>query len=146
MDRRSPNSKGTYRLALPALFLMLIITSVLVSSLVAQNPPAQMGGMQMQGPPPVTPNWDLAARWTPAKVGKLVFDAGLTPHWFELSDRFWYTYETTDGVRYWVVDPAKKGKSPLFDNAKVAAQLSLLTGLPYDAQHLAIRKDRKSVV
>jgi dipeptidyl aminopeptidase/acylaminoacyl peptidase len=138
MDRRSRNSQGTYRLALPGFLLMLIVSCVLVTSLVAQNPPAQMGGMQMQ-PPPVAPNWELAARWTPAKVGKLVFDAGITPHWFELSDRFWYTFETTDGVRYWLMDPVKKSKTPLFDNAKVAMQLSLLTGLPYDTQHLAIR-------
>jgi dipeptidyl-peptidase-4 len=138
MDRRSRNSQGSYLFALPGLFVLLIVSCVLVTSLVAQNPQPQMG-MQMQSPPPVAPNWDLAARWTPPKVGKLVFDAGIMPHWFELSDRFWYTYETTDGVRYWVMDPAKKAKALLFENAKVAMQLSLLTGLPYDAQHLAIR-------
>jgi hypothetical protein len=32
-------------------------------------------------------NYELASRWTPAKVGKLVFDLAVTPHWLE-GDRF----------------------------------------------------------
>jgi len=122
------------RLVWPVLLAALIISTVVVTNLLAQNPQAQ--GAQAT---PVTPNWDLAARWTPARIGKLVFDTSVTPHWFMESNRFWYSFETTDGTHYWVVDPVKKTKAPLFDNAKVAAQLSLLTGFAYDAQHLPIR-------
>jgi len=45
------------------------------------------------------PNYDLAARWTSAKVGKYVFSTAVTPHWLEFSDRFWYDYETPAGRR-----------------------------------------------
>jgi dipeptidyl-peptidase 4 len=94
---------------------------------------------ETQDDAPVQPNYELAARFMPDKVGKLIFDTSVTPHWFEASDRFWYSYQTTDGMHYWVVDPIKKSKVPLWDNAKVAAALSTLTNFPYDAQHLPVK-------
>lgn len=42
-------------------------------------------------------NYELAARWTPQKVGKLVFDTQVTPRWLETGDRFWYEYENATG-------------------------------------------------
>jgi dipeptidyl-peptidase-4 len=137
--RLSRNSLSNYRQIWPGLVLMFIISTVLVGGLLAQSAQNQSGIMQSQSPARVTPNWELSERWSPAKIGKLLFDTSVTPHWFDQSDRFWYSYQTTDGTRYWIMDPVKKSKTPLFDNAKVATQLTLLTGLPYDAQHLAIR-------
>ncbi|MBE0711689.1 MAG: hypothetical protein IH583_04845, partial [Candidatus Aminicenantes bacterium] len=55
-------------------------------------------------------NYDLASRWVPAKVGKLVFDTSVSPHWLETGDRFWYTYETSQGRKWYLVDPAAKTK------------------------------------
>src|SRR5947207_9698864 len=52
--------------------------------------------------------YELASRWTIAKVNKLVFDTSVGPHWLESGDRFWYSYETSQGRRWWIVDPAKK--------------------------------------
>ncbi len=83
-------------------------------------------------------NYDLASRWMAAKVGKYVFSTAVTPHWLEFSDRFWYDYETPAGRKWWVVDPVKKTKTPLFDNAKMAAQLTRILRTPYDAQHLPV--------
>ena len=88
------------------------------------------------GPAPVAPNFDLGSRWTSAKVGKLVFDTSVTPHWLQTGDRFWYSYQTRDGRRFYLVDPLKKAKAPLFDHARIAAQLTAITRQPYDAQHL----------
>jgi dipeptidyl-peptidase-4 len=85
-----------------------------------------------------TPNYDLAARWMSTKVSKLVFSTAVAPHWLEFSDRFWYSYETTAGMRWWLVDPLKRAKTPLWDNAKIAAQLTRILRTPYDAQHLPI--------
>ena len=87
-------------------------------------------------------NYDLAARWTAQKTGKLVFDMAVTPHWLETGDRFWYSYETNQGRRFWLVDPKEKsgkGKKPLFNNARMAAMLTRISLFPYDAQHLPIR-------
>ena len=63
------------------------------------------------------PNYELASRWTSAKIGKLVFSTSVTPHWLEFSDRFWYSFETPAGMKWWIVDPLKKTKTPMFDHA-----------------------------
>jgi len=81
-------------------------------------------------------NYDLASRWTAQKVGKMVFDTAVTPRWLETGDRFWYSYETSHGRKFYLVDPLKKTKTPLFDTAKMASQLTAITRIPYDAQHL----------
>src|SRR5215831_13235662 len=88
----------------------------------------------------VAPNYALEERFLPDAVNKLVFDLAVTPHWFSESDRFWYSYQTTEGTRYYVVDPARRAKNPLWDNARMAAELSKLTNFPYDAQHLPIKR------
>jgi dipeptidyl aminopeptidase/acylaminoacyl peptidase len=88
----------------------------------------------------VEPNYALEERFLPDQVSKLVFDLAVTPHWFSESDRFWYSYQTTEGTRYYIVDPVRKSKTSLWDNAKVAAALSTLTNFPYDAQHLPIKR------
>src|SRR5258708_38142319 len=84
----------------------------------------------------VAPNYTLEERFLPDQVSKLVFDLAVTPHWFSDSDRFWYSYQTTEGARHYIVDPVKKSKTPLWDNAKVAPPLSRLPNFPYAAHHL----------
>ncbi|MFO7733226.1 MAG: DPP IV N-terminal domain-containing protein [Candidatus Aminicenantes bacterium] len=84
-------------------------------------------------------DYDLASRWTSAKVGKLVFDTAVAPRWLETGDRFWYSYETPQGREWFIVDPAGRTKKPLFDNARMAALLTKVLLVPYDAQHLPIR-------
>ena len=83
-------------------------------------------------------NYELAAQWTPVKVGKLVFDLAVTPHWLEEGDRFWYSFETTRGRRFWLVDPVKKTRTNVFDPVKLAAELTEATGIPFDSQHLPV--------
>jgi len=131
---------------------LLISSVIFVVSLGAQTPgrsenavanAASSDSGTLASPVPVTtPNYALEARFLPASVNQLVFDLSVTPHWFTLSDKFWYSYRTTDGTKYYVVDPVKKTKTLLWDNAKVAAALSALTNFPYDAQHLPIRRLR----
>ncbi len=94
-----------------------------------------------------SPNYELASQWTVPKINKLVFDLQVVPHWLEFSDRFWYSYETREGKKYFIVDPSAaarpgaKGslKAPLFDDAKMAAMLAEATRVPMDAQHLPIK-------
>jgi len=87
---------------------------------------------------PVRANYELASRWTQAKAGKLVFDMAVTPHWLDSGDRFWYTFENNSGRKFYLVDPARKTKSPVFDPTRLASALTTATGLPYDGQHLPI--------
>jgi dipeptidyl-peptidase 4 len=87
---------------------------------------------------PVKANYELAARFTTAKVGKMIFDVAVTPHWMDSGDRFWYSFENSTGRKFYIVDPVKKTKSLVFDPARMAASLTTATGLPYDSQHLPI--------
>jgi dipeptidyl aminopeptidase/acylaminoacyl peptidase len=84
-------------------------------------------------------NYELASRFTPAKVGKLVFDTAVQAHWLETSDRFWYGWETSKGRSFYLVDPMRAARTPLFDNAAMAAQLTEIVLTPYDAQHLPFK-------
>ncbi len=83
-------------------------------------------------------NYALAARFSPKKLDKLVFSTAVDPHWLKQSNRFWYTYETTNGKNWYIVDPAVATKKLLFDNERLAAQLSTIVKDPMDAQHLNI--------
>ena len=95
-------------------------------------------GLRAGDRPLPKPNYDLASRWMATKVGKLVFDTGVAPRWAETSDRFWYAFETAQGRKFMLVDPLKRTKAPLWDNAKMAAMLTNITRLPYESQHLPI--------
>ena len=93
-------------------------------------------------PTPLTPNYEAAANWSTQKVAKLVFDTSVNARWLEGSDRFWYSYQTREGRKFYIVDPLKKAKAPLFDHAKMAATLTSITRIPYDAQHLPFTQVR----
>lgn len=85
-------------------------------------------------------NYELAARFSPKKVGRLVFSTGVNPNWFKNSDKFWYSWQTPNGTKYYIVDPATGVKKELFDNAKLAAQLTEIVKDPFDAQNMPINR------
>ncbi len=100
---------------------------------------------------PVTKgNYQLASRFSPVKLNKLVFSLNVDPHWLKKNDRFWYSYETSNGRKWYIVDPAKASKQEMFDNARLAAQITSIVKDPFDAQHLGIEnlkfiKDENSI-
>jgi len=85
-------------------------------------------------------NYELASQFSPVKLKKMVFSTAVDPHWLKNSDRFWYTYETSEGKLFLIAEPAQKTKKPLFDNVKMAAMLTEITKDPYDAKHLPIKE------
>jgi dipeptidyl-peptidase 4 len=117
-----------------AAFTVVVLAVLSPSSIVAQHGAGQGGAPQAERV--ALPNYDLAAQWTSEKVRKLVFDTSVTPRWLETSDRFWYSYQTREGRKFSLVDPIKRTKTALFDHARMAATLTSITRIPYDAQHL----------
>ena len=91
-----------------------------------------------QQTPVTTANYDLAARFSPKKVGKMVFSTSIQPKWFKNSDKFWYTYQTPQGTFYYIVNPVAGTKKQVFDNAKLAAQLTEIVKDPFDSQNIPI--------
>src|ERR1700753_1626963 len=68
----------------------------------------------------------------------MLFSTVADVHWLKKSDRFWYVYETTEGKKWWIVDPVKAEKKAMFDNDKLAAAITLIVKDPFDAKHLGL--------
>ena len=85
-------------------------------------------------------NYELAERFSAKKIGQMVYSTRITPNWFRDSDKFWYSWKTSDGTRYYIVDPATGSKTEIFDMDKLAMQLTEIVRDPFDAQHIPIQK------
>lgn len=83
-------------------------------------------------------NYQLASRFSPAKLKKMVYSTAVDPHWLKLSNKFWYEYETPNGKEWYLVDPVARSKKKIFDNAKLAAGITTIVRDPFDAQHLPL--------
>jgi dipeptidyl-peptidase 4 len=88
--------------------------------------------------PAAEANYQLASRFAPKKLDKMIFSTSVDPHWLKKSDRFWYVYETPNGKNWYIVDPAKGEKKALFDKDKLAAELTKIVKDPMDGQNLKI--------
>ncbi|WP_435313045.1 DPP IV N-terminal domain-containing protein [Cellulophaga fucicola] len=83
-----------------------------------------------------TPNYRQAAKFSPDNLKKIVHSTSVRPNWLKKGNKFWYQYKTTEGANYYLVDADRGTKTKLFDNAKMAKWLTLITKDPYDAKHL----------
>ena len=102
-----------------------MLSIIMVASISAQTPVTKA-------------NYNAAARYAPKKLDKLVFSTNVDPHWLKQSNRFWYVYETPAGKNWYIVNPDRGEKRKMFDNEKLAAQLTRIVKDPMDAQHLNI--------
>ena len=93
--------------------------------------------------PSVKADYDQAERFSQKRVSKMVYSTRIRPNWFSDSDRFWYSWKTSEGTRYYIVDPAKGTKEEIFDLKDLAMQITEITHDPYDAQHLPLRLELK---
>ncbi len=84
------------------------------------------------------PNYALAERFSEKDVNNMVFSTRVSPNWFRDSDKFWYSWKTSEGTRYWIVDPATGKKSEVFDMDKLAMELTEIVKDPFDAKHIPI--------
>ena len=81
----------------------------------------------------------LAERFTASKLENMLFSTTVDPHWFKSGEKFWYSYKTGEGTRWYVVDPAARKREPLFDHDKLAAQLTEIMHDPFIAAQLPIQ-------
>jgi dipeptidyl-peptidase-4 len=105
---------------------------------------------QTTAPAPVKANYQLAARFSPKKIEKMVFTVNADAHWLKQSNRFWYVYETSNIKNWYLVDPVLKTKKLMFDKDRLAAEITNIIKDPFDAQHLPIEnlkftKDEKII-
>ncbi len=107
-------------------FMLLSVCMLFAFATIAQHTPVTKA------------NYSLAARFSPKKLGKMIFSTNVDPHWLKNSEKFWYMYETTEGKKWYIVDPVKGEKKVLFDNADLAAKITRVVKDPFDAQNLGL--------
>lgn len=88
------------------------------------------------------PNYQLASKFSPSKLSKLIFSTEVNPNWINFGDKFWYEYNSPSGKKWYLVDPKTKKKSELFDHADMASRITSIVKNPFDAQHLEIKNLR----
>lgn len=83
-------------------------------------------------------NWALANRFTTAALRSITYTQAVQPRFLGQSDTMWYNWRDRNGSRFVLFVPSPTGgtKRPLFDPAKMAQQLTLLSKKPYDATNL----------
>ena len=84
------------------------------------------------------PEYIQAEKFTQNKINTMLFSTTVDPHWFQQGNCFWYTYKTSEGTFWYVVDPVKKTKNQLFDRDEMASQLTEIVKDPFEARHLPI--------
>lgn len=105
-------------------------------------------GAQQQ-PPATRANWSLAEKFSPTNLRSKVFTTTVNPRWLGQSDSLCYNWKDHTGSTFFIVNPTVKTKHPLFDQAKLAAQLSEQSHRAHDPQNLpfaslTFAKDHKS--
>ena len=83
--------------------------------------------------------YELAERFTASKLQNMLFSTTVDPHWFKSGEKFWYSYKTGEGTKWYVVDPVTRKKDELFDHDRLAAELTEIVKDPYIAAQLPIR-------
>jgi dipeptidyl-peptidase-4 len=132
LEEAAMPNHGQYRCLKQKGFVLLLALVLVIPLILA----ASHSSAPAENAPVTKANYELAAKWTSTKIEKLVFDTSVTPRWLESGDRFWYTYKTPQGRNFYLVDPVKKSRTLLFDNAKMAAMLTAITRMPWDSQNL----------
>lgn len=73
-----------------------------------------------------------------------VFYNKVNPQWIDSTRCFWYVRNTPEGDKYVLVDAGKATRTPLFDEARLAAALARETGKTIDGKKLPLSDCRVS--
>lgn len=72
------------------------------------------------------------------KIKDYVGSLKVEPHFLEDGDSFWYSYKTSDGVKWYFVEPKKKIHKLLFEPRELAQKLTQINRKPYSDKLLKI--------
>jgi len=83
-----------------------------------------------------------AEQLLPWNASRLVTGDEVSPTFLKDGNRFWYRNKTRTGAEYVLVDPVANTRALLFDNARLAATMSLAADTTYDPDRLPFRAFR----
>jgi dipeptidyl aminopeptidase/acylaminoacyl peptidase len=81
-------------------------------------------------------DYTRAERFLPWHTGPLLAGDSVRPVWMADKVRFWYRNKTGGAAEYVLIDPVRNTRSLLFDNARLAAAMSVARDTSYDARRL----------
>ena len=84
-------------------------------------------------------NYAQAARFSQKRISQMVYSTRIRPNWFSGSDRFWYSWKSSEGTKYYIVDPVKGSKEEIWDMDKLARELTEIVRDPFEARHIPMR-------
>ena len=85
------------------------------------------------------PNFELAERFTGTNMQNMTGSTFLRANWIEDEDRFWYEWEDGDRKRWTFVDAERRSSRPLFDEQRMAAELSEAFNRGFNANDLDLK-------
>ena len=85
------------------------------------------------------PEYLQAEKFTKSKLSHMLFSTTVDPHWFQKGNSFWFSYKTSEGTFWYVVNPSTRSKEELFDREELAAQLTEIMHDPFEARQLPVR-------
>lgn len=87
-------------------------------------------------------NYALAERFRElTKMPIVKYSLEIHPRYINNTDRFWYSFRTEEGNKYYLVDPGKRSKRLLFDNTELLAKVGEITHRAYDHKGLDLHFD-----
>src|SRR5262245_19733339 len=93
------------------------------------------------GPEPVTgADFPQAFKYNATSLRPFLYDSSVNPSWIGKTDVFWYGFRTSQGTRYYRVDPRRAVKDPLFDHERLDALLSEESHKPVEPATMAIAR------
>jgi dipeptidyl aminopeptidase/acylaminoacyl peptidase len=81
-------------------------------------------------------DYNRAERLLPWHSSSLIAGDSVRPQWMNDKTRFWYRNKTGNGAEYVLIDPVRNTRQPLFDNARLAAAMSVARDTAYDPNRL----------
>jgi len=84
-------------------------------------------------------DFKASEKYSSSNLRKTVGSTSIRPVWLKESEKFWYSYKTSEGNKWWFVDASKKQKAPLFDNNYLSGELSKILHKPFNRLDLPIK-------
>jgi dipeptidyl aminopeptidase/acylaminoacyl peptidase len=81
-------------------------------------------------------DYSRAERFLQWNTARMLAGDSVRPEWFKDGNRFWYRNKTGSGAEYVVIDPVRNTRQLLFDNARLAAAMSVARDTAYDPHRL----------
>ncbi|MEX2285314.1 MAG: hypothetical protein WEE89_22705 [Gemmatimonadota bacterium] len=105
---------------------LVVLTMFGMQGTSAQNQPVAAGRA----------NWALAEKFNQQSVNNAISSTSVNGVFILKTDSAWYNWRDEKGSRFMLLVPATKTKKPLFDQVKLAADLSMLHRRSFESKNL----------